>query len=163
MKTSLKKFAVILGIFALLATGVALAGGNITTAYVKAASTTAPTSPTDGTPLNTVGTATGNDPGQPITRALVTLSGVGDIVGGRVNMWRFVRDAGWARDPAQDCVIADAGYPLGVGINGAAYTCPAMTYAVNGNLSRIDGTVSGLLQGDGGVGVAVLRIETTWH
>ncbi len=154
-KSTLKKFAVVLGIAALLATSFAFASGILTFAVITT-STTQPVLASEGVPLNFAGTS---DPGQPMTKVKVTIKSLGQIVAARINAYRFVTDAGWARDPANDYNLGDAGCN-----NGAEnVSIPDIVYNINGRGSRASFTATGVLQCDAGTTVPVLIIESAAH
>lgn len=150
----MKKIAIGLVMACLVVGGLAYAG-NIAAVYVKAASATAPALNTDGIALNTANV--GSVEGAQVVRAKIVLSGA-DIVSGRINMWRFVKDAGWAREQHLDMLIGDGGYPSNLIY---ATSLPEISYVVQGLSSRIDAQAINILQGDGGTGVPVMRIYVT--
>jgi hypothetical protein len=130
---------------------------DTTAVYVKSASTTVPTSITDGFALNYAAPGTGT----PVTRIKTSLQGAGDIVSGRINYYRWIPDAGWTREPGLDQLIADGGYPGGGGFNLMGNTLPEQNITVTGNSQRLDAVAINILQGDGGTAVPVIYIQST--
>lgn len=161
----IKKIGFTALVLAVLVGGIAVAGGNITTRKITVAGNAAPTLATDGLPLNTVGTAVFPDPGQPVTRAKVSLLSTTQFAAVRVNAWRFINDAGWARDVQNDYYYyQDAGYAG----SSLVATIPDILYGVNGNSSRIafNTSLASYVLVDGGTSTAAepqVIIETTWH
>ncbi len=151
----MKKFAFVALAVLIGVAGVAVAGGSIRSRATVSVGTTSPTLNTDGIPLNVAGTSVFPDPGLPITRVKVTLSSAGSIVGGRVLAWRFINDAGWARDYGNDRILEDAGFPFG----GEIVTVPDILYGTNGNRSRVSYSVISIVNADAGTAVPSIIME----
>ncbi len=135
--------------------GIAVAGGSIRSRATVAVGTTSPAQNTEGIPLNITGTSVFPDPGLPITRVKVTLVSAGSIVSGRLLAWRFINDAGWARDYGNDQILVDAGFPFG----GEIVTVPDILYGTNGNRSRVSYSVISIVNADAGTAVPAIVME----